>query len=681
MGLRTQLLLVSITILLLPWAGCQYVQEMEQVLRENQAQATLEKSLILTEMVAKNTQLPEPIASTQPVFYTALRYQPVQMDGYGDDWQVHHRHPLSPQAFLQKSIYQNKLYLFLTVKKDALHYHDPGKSFQYSDHVRLITQNGTQKYQWLFFTSAPGQLQVMRWQERSKQIQPDNDIEAWWQETATGFTVEIAVPMHKLLTHVDVETRAARTKPRAPVQIISSRTNNQPSLWLKPSSQYSLLDQHRRKDQDVVLVNPQGWPLSQQRNWLQESIELEPQSSTRGMLDQAVGRFYRMLVDKLTPRSSQRPWPLHGQDLSRYQDRFALENLPLQQRTLSNWYQIDDKNQSVLLTVQPLEQEGQLRGYLLLTQTADALISLTNRALQRVSHLTLVTMAVVIAILVLYASSLSWRIRSLKQSVEQSISGDGKVHGFQASKRGDEIGDLSRSYFQLLQRIQGYTDYLETLNGKLAHELRTPLAIVKSSLELVETQPDSEAYLQRAEQGVERLRQILSAMSEASRVEQTIQQSEMRPFDLLDLLQNLQQAYQDTYPDHQFGFGTPLAQASVLGSPELMAQLIDKLIDNARSFAPQGSTIELSLRQKDGGFQIQVANPGPPLPENLENQVFDSLVSSRTQGDNEAPHLGLGLFIVRLIAEAHGGRAMARNLPENKGVEFQIWLPATQSGG
>jgi len=125
----------------------------------------------------------------------------------------------------------------------------------------------------------------------------------------------------------------------------------------------------------------------------------------------------------------------------------------------------------------------------------------------------------------------------------------------------------------------------------------------------------------------------------------------------------------------EFQFTSTTQQARVEGSPELLAQAMDKLIDNARSFADAGSRIELALEQDQQHYLIHVRNQGPTLPDNMENQIFDSLVSNRPKG-SEAPHLGLGLFIVRLISEAHGGGASAKNLPQNNGVQFTIRLPA-----
>jgi signal transduction histidine kinase len=111
------------------------------------------------------------------------------------------------------------------------------------------------------------------------------------------------------------------------------------------------------------------------------------------------------------------------------------------------------------------------------------------------------------------------------------------------------------------------------------------------------------------------------------------------------------------------------------GAPELIAQALDKLVDNARSFAPEHGWIRIALARGDDGARITVTNSGPLLPPALQDRLFESLVSLRpSSASDTAPHLGLGLYVVRLIAEAHRGRASARNLSDGSGVEFCIDL-------
>ena len=675
MGLRTQLLLVSLTTLLLPWAGCHYVQEMEQALRENQSQALLQQARVLGHLV-QTTELP--IDLNEALFYTPRRYQPVQVDGYGDDWQSHVSQQLAPGVELQKALYGERLFLFLQVKTPHIQYYNPGLDFEASDHLRLTTHDGRMQRLWVLFTSGPGQLQAQQWFRQQKTLHPMQDMVVWWQETHDGYNVEISVATQDLLPFITLDIYQSADGGQArKVAATLQPDRGLGDAWLKPLPALAALLLDQRNDElDAVLLDPRGWPLSPQRDWVNQPLDIPPPTDPQNLLNEGVGRFYRMMIDLLTPSGSQQPWPLAQEELSAVQDRFDLARLQLSDSPRAGWYQLQERQQSALLVSQPLFHDGQLIGYLLLSQTGEALISLTNEALRRVTSLTLGVLLLVILVLVVFASSLSWRIRKLKKSAEQAISSDGKVNPFQASTREDEIGDLSRSYQRLLERVQGYTSYLETLNGKLAHELRTPMAIVKSSLELAQAQPDNKEYLQRAEDGIERLRLILSAMSEASRVEQTIQQSEHQRFDLVPLLRDLTQAYGDTYPEHRFSCDLKINAAELEGSPELMAQMLDKLVDNARSFTPKGGGISLGLEQHQQQRLLWVRNEGSRLPQDLSHQLFDSLVSQRDkEHKGDSPHLGLGLYIVRLIAEAHGGRVQARNLADDNGVEFSVSLP------
>jgi signal transduction histidine kinase len=110
------------------------------------------------------------------------------------------------------------------------------------------------------------------------------------------------------------------------------------------------------------------------------------------------------------------------------------------------------------------------------------------------------------------------------------------------------------------------------------------------------------------------------------------------------------------------------------GAPDLIVQMLDKLIDNAVDFSPPGATVTVRLRLETDGAVIEVENPGPPLPGHLQGQLFESLWQSRPDGDSR-PHFGLGLYIVRLIAEFHGGVANAMSLPGDAGVRISVRLP------
>ncbi len=103
--------------------------------------------------------------------------------------------------------------------------------------------------------------------------------------------------------------------------------------------------------------------------------------------------------------------------------------------------------------------------------------------------------------------------------------------------------------------------------------------------------------------------------------------------------------------------------------------MLDKLVDNAVDFSPPGATIRVVLRLEPGAAVVEVENPGPRLPPESHGRLFESLWQSRRGGDDDSrPHFGLGLYIVKLIAEFHGGRADAMDLPDGTGARFQVWL-------
>jgi len=103
--------------------------------------------------------------------------------------------------------------------------------------------------------------------------------------------------------------------------------------------------------------------------------------------------------------------------------------------------------------------------------------------------------------------------------------------------------------------------------------------------------------------------------------------------------------------------------------------MLDKLVANAVEFSAAGKPIVVRLERGDTELCLSVENEGPLLPDAMHGRLFDSMVSVRGDQVTDAPHLGLGLYIVRLIAEAHRGRAMAQNREDGRGVVVSVALP------
>ncbi len=323
----------------------------------------------------------------------------------------------------------------------------------------------------------------------------------------------------------------------------------------------------------------------------------------------------------------------------------------------------------------PIWVGDEVHGAVVVEETTNLIASLRSRALERLAVVTLAAFVLVAAVLLWFATRISNRIRRLRDEAEAAIDARGRVARLiTASDAGDEIGDLSRSFTKVLTRLGRYNAYLEGMAGRLSHELRTPIAVVRSSLENLHaaaSEEEARTYAARAEEGLARLSTILSRMSEASRLEQGLSSAARERYDAVPVLKGCIEGYRGAYPQAAFALLVPDAPVMLEGSADLLAQLLDKLIENAVDFHAPGSAIRVLL---DAGGTLRVENEGPALPEGIRESLFESMVSQRAERSGAAPHLGLGLYVARLIAEFHGGGLRAENLPDARGVAFEATL-------
>jgi dedicated sortase system histidine kinase len=338
-------------------------------------------------------------------------------------------------------------------------------------------------------------------------------------------------------------------------------------------------------------------------------------------------------------------------------------------------------NRAVLSAAQPIFLGDDIVGAVLVQETTDAIVLLRQSGLENLLALTLVVTAAALAILLVFASRLTGRVRRLHRQAEAAIDPHGRITGaIMPSTARDEIGDLTRTVAAMMERLRGYNAYLEAMAGRLTHELRTPVAVVRSSLDNLKAQKlpdDARVYVERAGEGVERLSRLISRLSEATRLERMLESAERERFDLAAVVTGCVEGYRAAYPGRRFELSAPNAPAMLLGVPDAFAQLLDKLVENAADFAPPESAIRIALERDAYVTTLAVENEGPPLPDATIAALFDSMVTIREPGEAGGPvHLGLGLFIVRLIAEFHRGRAQARNLEGGRGVRFEVKIPS-----
>ena len=326
----------------------------------------------------------------------------------------------------------------------------------------------------------------------------------------------------------------------------------------------------------------------------------------------------------------------------------------------------------------PVWSGSNVVGAVIAEETTHPVLALRNQALARLLGISLVALAVIALVVLGFATWLSSRIRRLRDEAEGALDARGRIAGLvTASRANDEIGDLSRSFSTMLERLAQHHDYLQSLASRLSHELRTPVAVVRSSLEnlrLAELDESQRVYVERADEGIVRLNRILSRMTEATRLESSLADQERELFDLGKVLHDCVAGYRLAYADTTIELLTVDSPVMIAGSPDLLAQLLDKLIGNAREFRTAGTPIRVQLSRQGDMAVIHVENSGTPIPDSILGKLFGSMVSSRRESSTASePHLGLGLYIARLVTEFHGGRITADNIPG--GVRIAINLP------
>jgi dedicated sortase system histidine kinase len=691
MSLRYQLLLLGLLTLLLPWAGCRYAREMETVLREGQEQALLATASTLANVLATRPQLlypqtsrPEPFdPAAGDIYAYRLRSNPL-LDGYADDWGLppdalsHLSTAGVPLAVDYAAAFDDRNIYLLLVVADATPRLEPSSNPDdpeaRADHawLALISPSGTHE-RYLLSTSAPGlisaRLPVVSTYGQRREL-PEPRIQAYWQAEPRGYRLEIRVPSTMVGAQFGFEVVDVSAQSAVPARTGTLDASHEPrGRLLLPSTRLaSELDGLLPAATRAAVGDVDGWLLAESGVLQPEPVYEDSQAPARWLES-----LYRRVLE-----NGRDDLPTRRVRAGRVIDPPA--DVALAGATGSKWFRLPDERRTLLAVSAPIASGSDPLGVLVLEQASDRLLTLRDRALTRLLNVTFVATAIAVLALLSFATVMSLRLARLKRAAETALTPDGRLNVvIPGTTARDELGELSRSFAALLRRLNEYTEYLRTLAGKLSHELRTPLAVVRSSLDNLESERGAlETYVQRAREGTDRLHAILNAMGAATRTEEAIRHAQRSRFDLAELVRSMTRAYADTFKTHQFVVRAPDDACFLTGAPDLIVQLLDKLIDNAIDFSAVGATIELALEREGPLLVLSVFNPGAPIPAEVHARLFDSMFQFRRDAAGK-PHFGLGLHIVRLIAEFHGGQPFAEYLAARQGmrVGMRVSTPPT----
>ena len=722
-SIRFKLVLLSSLLLVIPWLGNRYILEMEQYLSRGQEQTVLGTARALATALSERPELFKESSysraeSGQDLYVYPIVYPLTLEDNSLADWQdyqqyeQHYREsslipnpenqlssfrgqdalgdPLSFRLMLGE--HERSLFIYFRVIDEHLVLRDrDGLRVDRSDSLRLSLVNRDGVFE--RYVMAPyDDLVIYPYRIDTEVIDVSSlmhepRISGRWRVITEGYEVELQLPVEMVgnklsLAVYDVDNPASRMvaaivstsgmeiprelgtlrRPTPEIdRIVAGMGHTNSRVQVVDLSQRVLLSVGDIQTATGLVLTDAGSIRSGFLGWLEDNI-LHPlyyKVLTRPTTDFVDDLYQGGVVegDHLVPA-------LTGLATTRY-------------RTIDN--AAADDTIRILEAAYPIIAGDDVLGAVVVDQNMNGIRTFRNQALEALFDTMLAILLFTMLALFLFATNLSGRIRGLRNQAEKIIDDAGRItNTIMPSRSADELGDLSRSFAGIVDRLSQYTHYLENMSSRLSHELRTPVTVVRSSLEnlaMVTKEEDAQVYIQRAEEGITRLNLILTNMSEAARLEQILQSSDKEETDLAKVIDACVQEYQQIYPNVEFESRISLQPVRIMGNADYIAQLMDKVVANAVEFSLDNKPVRVACYEDGGDAIVSVANAGPYLDHDMKDRIFDSMVSVRPEGKKKQPHLGMGLHIARMIADFHNGYIYADNLLDEEGVIVVLRIP------
>ena len=310
---------------------------------------------------------------------------------------------------------------------------------------------------------------------------------------------------------------------------------------------------------------------------------------------------------------------------------------------------------------------------LLTTRNASDITQAVRNARSSLMTIILLALAVSIILSLYLASTIIQPLRRLVISTQRVRLGrDREVEVPRMDERADEIGLLARAVSDMTATLRHRIDAVETFAADVAHEIKNPLASLRSATESLPKveDPDLRAQLVNvAAHDVRRIDRLVTEISEASRIDAELSRATFEPVELGQLFANVVSRKMERSENRgciiSIDLETP--RDLVMGVPIRLERVAENLIDNAVSFSPEGGRITVTIARSDDRVTATVCDEGPGIPEAEREKVFRRFHSHRPEGEEYGNHSGLGLAIGRTIAEAHDGSLSVAETPEGLG--------------
>ncbi len=706
-SLRVKLTLVSLLLLFIPLTGIRFSELIKQDLVASREETMLFSARAVASALSGRTGLfaNEIFHSLNPSkdLYLYQLSNPMRINGKVDDWLPH---LAEAQEFGQDQLLRETkpyhyeslhykhltgvrgkyLYAIFLVTDDLIVYRSPSSlRLDQSDHLQIgIEDREGTLHQYLVTAFEPGWVNGFLMSDdltKTIPVAPEPRIQGMWSETADGYILEIRLPMAMVGQKLGFAIADVNDKKHRTVDALIGTATIEDGKrlgWLispsnaienilesldKPHSRVLIVDSNRR-------VRASFGELSEKEEPYSNSSLIETMST---LIYRFLSPFYTFFTQPFTTDFKDDPPQPTTLDIN------GIEEALYGTSTVTS-YSIQEGMVEVMAAITPLREKDSIIGAVVVEQTTNSILALQNRVIEESLTLTILAFIFGGAGIIFFASRLSWRIRRLGNQAASAMSESGQIQStIEVTAAKDEIGDLSRTLTSMLNQLKTQTEYREKMADNLEHEMRTPLAGISASLknmmQEMEDLPESiTAYLGWALEDVTRLESLLTAVRDATNLQEALGKDFMEDFELDTAMEMwLNHSWEQAFPETGFMYHKPPHSVMLHGDPARIRQMLDKIVENAVSFHEPGSAIELSLKKVNGRIEIQIANQGPTIPEELRKQIFSSMVSYRQQKEQQ-PHLGLGLYIVRTIIEHHQGTVSVHCSEENRRTIFILTL-------
>ncbi|QQO07958.1 sensor histidine kinase [Breznakiella homolactica] len=302
-------------------------------------------------------------------------------------------------------------------------------------------------------------------------------------------------------------------------------------------------------------------------------------------------------------------------------------------------------------------RDGEVQGAVLVSQSTYRILGdlyTLRLGVGRVFLYSLLMAAAVSLILSLTISRPLSRLKKQAESFRRSGSPAAKI-SFSGSGRKDEVDALALAFSDLVNRLDRHIDWALRFSADASHELRNPLAGIRANAELMETSDPAQQELVRSIQNAcSRMEKTIEGLRSMALLERRGGRTSAAEF--REIIRNLA----SQYPSGSIALelGSVPENSGIAAEPQNLEIAVRNLLDNAVSFSPPGIAVTAMLTYTPGLFVFRVRDSGPGIPPGMEEKIFERFYSHR-RGERSREHSGLGLALVRAIAENAGGTARA----------------------